>query len=238
MENELYHSGRKGMKWGQHIFCGRNCSKHGGKGKSTKGHAEEETVEQKKERILKSRSAKELYNNADLFTTQELNNAYTRLVLERNIKSLAPAEVSRGQKFVNDFTSKGENAHKVFDVTSKLYNDGAKVYNTFFKGDGDPLPLIKDNDKKPEKKADGGKSDKKVETKPDKSNNTKTEKANTGDVVGDGNSSKTAKATKRTTPETVDAEWNDIPISDLATTNSYSAGRDYVNYLLDYTDED
>lgn len=248
MENELYHDGRKGMKWGKHIFCGPHCSEHGKSGKrGKKQQSEEETPEQKKERILKSRSAKELYDNADLFTTQELNNAYTRLVLERNIKSLAPAEVSKGQQFVDKFTKTGDNAHKVFDTSSKLYNDAAKVYNTFFKGDNDPLPLIKDNDKKSndqnnsnnkktDKKADGKSQDKKSD-KPDESKSNKTE-THDGDVVGDGTSGKTAKATKPTTPEIIDADWNDVTVSDLSTSNSVSVGKEYVDYLLDYTDND
>lgn len=238
MENELYHDGRKGMKWGQHIFCGPHCSEHGKPGKrgKKKQTVEEETPEQKKERILKSRSAKELYNNADLFTDKELNDAYNRLVLERNIKNLAPAEVSRGQKFVNDFTSKGENAHKVFDVTSKLYNDGAKVYNTFFKGDGDPLPLIRDNDKKPDNKKATNKVDDK---KTDKSDNSKSDKSKTNDaeVVGEGTSGKTVKPNKPTSPETVDADWSDVSVRDIVTDKITVAGQRYIDYLLEYKDD-
>lgn len=236
--DELYHDGRKGMKWGQHIFCGPHCSEHGKSGKrgKKKQTVEEETPEQKKERILKSRSAKALYDNADLFTTQELNDAYSRLVLERNIKSLAPAEVSKGQQFVNKFTSTGDSVHKVFDTGSKLYNDTAKVYNTFFKGDGDPMPLIKDNDKKPENKktnnkADDKKSDKHDNSKPDKS------KTNDGEVVGEGTSGKTVKPNKPTSPETVDAEWTNVSVRDISTDNRTVAGQKYIDYLLEDEDD-
>lgn len=235
MENELYHYGRKGMKWYQNIF-----TKNKGKSSKSKSDPEDETPEQKKERILKSRSAKALYDNADLFTDKELNDAYNRLVLERNIKNLAPAEVSKGQKFVNKFTSVGDNTHKVFDTGSKLYNDAAKVYNTFFKGDGDPLPLLKDNDKKSENKPDNKKAANKVDDKKtDKSDNSKSNKteAADGDVVGEGTSGKTVKPNKPTSPETFDAEWRDVSVTDIATDNRTTAGQRYIDYLLEHEED-
>lgn len=159
MENirpdELYHYGRKGMKWYQNIFTSgkkartnRKRRKALEKARETKKQkaVEAETVAAKKERILKSRSAKELYDNAHLFTDQELQSAYNRLTLERNIKNLAPAEVSRGQQYVDSVNLKGRNIHDLVETSSKIYNDAAKVYNTFFKGDGKPWPMYGNND--------------------------------------------------------------------------------------------
>lgn len=117
---------------------------------------EQETLEQKKERVLKSRSAKELYENADLFTTQELQNAYNRLTLERNISNLAPKEIDKGKKFVEDSIRTAQTISNAIDTGSKLYNNVAKVYNSVTEeGRKNPLPVIGDNkDKKKDKKKD------------------------------------------------------------------------------------
>ena len=146
----LQHYGVLGMKWGvRKSSYNSSGSKRKRKGKKSTSEDEKSlSIEERKAKILKSRSAKDLYKNADLFTTQELQNAYNRLVLERNINSLSPKEVSKGQAFIDKSTKIGNNMHSVFDVSSKLYNDTAKVYNTFFRGDSDPWPIIKDNDGK------------------------------------------------------------------------------------------
>jgi len=241
--DELYHYGRKGMKWYQNIFTkGKN------KGGS-KSDQEDETPEQKKERILKSRSARALYDNADMFTTNELNNAYQRLVLEQNIRNLAPAEVSRGQKFVNKFNSSGKNVHDVFETSSKLYNDAAKLYNTFLKGDGDPLPLIKDNDKKSadnkpkdnkskESKPDNSKSDKTKSADSDKSKSsdnpadTSDKKVHTGTVQGEG----TSKRKEKSSP-VVDVDLSDVTVSEVSRSSTTLMGSSYVDNLLGYTEK-
>ena len=51
--DELCHAGRKGMRWGQHIFCGPNCDKHGSKGKKGKKQEEETTEAPAKQPDLK-----------------------------------------------------------------------------------------------------------------------------------------------------------------------------------------
>ena len=115
------------------------------------------SVEEQKEQILKSRSAKELYKHADLFSTNELDSAYHRLVLERNISSLIPKEIGRGEKFLDSFNKWSK---KMNDVTSNSingWNNFAKIYNTKKTGD-ERLPIIgeKEKDKKKDKKTDNG----------------------------------------------------------------------------------
>lgn len=120
-----------------------------------KEEKEKETLEQKKDRVLKSRSAKELYENADLFTTQELQSAYNRLSLERNISSLVPKDVNKGKQFVDNAIKTVKTLNDAIDTGSKLYNNIAKVYNSLTdEGRKKPLPMIGDNQKKDKKDDD------------------------------------------------------------------------------------
>ena len=120
-----------------------------------KEEKEKETLEQKKDRVLKSRSAKELYENADLFTTQELQSAYNRLSLERNISSLVPKDVNKGKQFVDNAIKTAKTLNDAIDTGSKLYNNVAKVYNSLTEeGRKKPLPMIKDDQKKDKKDDD------------------------------------------------------------------------------------
>lgn len=137
----LYHYGRKGMKWYQNIFGKKN------KGKASEPE-KEMTIEERKTAVLRSRSASELYKNADLFSDRELNVAYQRLCLEKNIANLEPKQASRGERFVDGTNKWGQKIHNLYTNGSNLYNDVAKLYNTFLKGGKSPLPIIRDNDKK------------------------------------------------------------------------------------------
>lgn len=136
--NELQHWGIKGQRWGVRRFQNEDGSLTAeGKKRYGKGNAEvkTETVEEKKARILKSRSARDLYKNADLFTNQELQDAYNRLVLERNIKGLAPAEVSKGEKFMDATINWGKKISDLAKVGTELYSNMEKIRKMI---DGEP----------------------------------------------------------------------------------------------------
>ena len=154
--NELYHFGIKGMKWGirrtptqlGHTTKNKNQRKNDKQALIKKAR-----IDKKKREVLKSRSAKELYKYANLFDTRELQEAYNRLQLERNIQNLVPKEVKKGQNFTQKIIKSGRTVSDLLDTGTKLYNNVAKIYNSTENGRANPVPLINgDGNKQKNKK--------------------------------------------------------------------------------------
>lgn len=154
--NELYHFGIKGMKWGirrtpaqlGHTTKNKNQRKNDKQALNKKAR-----IDKKKREVLKSRSAKELYKYANLFDTRELQEAYNRLQLERNIQNLVPKEVKKGQNFTQKVIKSGRTVSDLLDTGTKLYNNVAKIYNSTENGRANPIPLINgDGNKQKNKK--------------------------------------------------------------------------------------
>lgn len=277
--NELLHAGVKGMKWGQRLYQNKDGSltplgraRYGTKQNYTnakrkatiaaKKKAQEkeaakikkktgESPEEQKARILKSRSAKELYENAHLFTTQELQSAYNRLQLEKNIKDMAPKEVKKGEEFVNKSIDVMDKAAQTIQSGSKLYNGVARVLNAF--GDKD-LPIIDfgKGDGKKKNKSDDSEDSNKKEKKKTKKEEKKTEKQESkkdtktsddsnekesfeGEVFGEGTSKGSQSTSKgKRTADTIinDPEWRDVTPSNLPTTY-VNRGESFVTALLE-----
>lgn len=140
-DDYICHHGIKGMKWGIRRTpeqLGHAISKAKKKVKGAvekispkkkkpaaaasekKTDANEVDAETRKKQILESRSAKQLYDNANLFTTQELQAAYTRLTLERNIKNLEPKTVSKGQQYLDKYVKTANNLGAFLQSTNKV----------------------------------------------------------------------------------------------------------------------
>lgn len=174
------------------------------------------SIEERKQKILESRSAKELYNNADLFTTQELQQAYNRLVLEKNIKNLSPKEVSKGQQMLNKYVDTAENISKFLNSTNKVLSQVTRFKN-----------LIE------------GKGDKKKNDKKDNSDNKKDSNDNTRNK-NDNKSSNSAKKdtnTNKSSDEAVEADSYEVPKQKkTSTSEKYKTARDFVNDVADIYD--
>ena len=172
------------------------------------------SVEERKQKVLDSRSAKELYNNADLFTTQELQQAYNRLVLEKNIKNLSPKEVSKGQKMLDKYVNTAENISKFLNSTNKVLSQVNRFKN-----------LVE------------GKADAKNNNKKDKKDSKKSsdEKSKTPDESSDEKSTK--KESEQTVYEAVEADSYEVPKQKkTSTSEKYKTARDFVNDVADVYD--
>lgn len=181
------------------------------------------SLEERKQKVLESRSAKELYNNADLFTTQELQQAYNRLVLEKNIKNLSPKEVSKGQQMLNKYVDTAENISKFLNSTNKVLSQVTRFKN-----------LVE------------GKGDKKKNDKKDNSDNKKDSNDNTGNKNDDKSSNsykkdqkkgKNTNNTNNPSDEAVEADSYEVPKQKkTSTSEKYKTARDFVNDVADIYD--
>lgn len=107
------------------------------KEKRVKALEEQVSIEEKKAKIIKSRSARELYKNADLFDDKELEAATKRLKIEKQLKEMEPEAKSRGQKFLENANA----ADQAMKTVTGMVKSGADMYNTLNKylGDGKTL---------------------------------------------------------------------------------------------------
>lgn len=138
MEYELYHYGRKGMKWYQNIFTKhkeRVAAKKKRKAEKEKAEAEKRKVDvaEQKEKIRNSRSAEQVYKNAHLFTDKELTEIYNRLNTENNIKNLIPKKVNKGKKFVDSTADTAKSVSNLVNNATDLYKKVNAAYKLFNK---------------------------------------------------------------------------------------------------------
>lgn len=185
------------------------------------------SLEERKQKVLESRSAKELYNNADLFTTQELQQAYNRLVLEKNIKSLSPKEVSKGQQMLNKYVDSAENISKFLNSTNKVLSQVTRFKN-LVEGKGDK----KKNDKKNDKKDKKDNSDNKKDSNDNTKNKNDNESSNSSEK-----DSKKNQNTSKSSDEAVEADSYEVPKQKkTSTSEKYKTARDFVNEVTDVYD--
>lgn len=117
------------------------------KNKATTVNSEElqkMTVDEQKQAILKQRSGKALYKNADLFTTDELAAATRRLQLEKTLREIDPKQKSKGEQYLD----KAKKLNDTMNTVTNTIESGAKLYQTINKYLGTETSDAKKKEKK------------------------------------------------------------------------------------------
>lgn len=130
MENELYHYGRKGMKWYQNIFTS------GKKGSGRKGAADDESNE--KPKLPPDRTSKKALKS---MSNEDLTARLERLKLEKELRELeGKAYPTKGKDFVLKVLEKsGDNIATQFttlimgEATNKVLQEIMGHYNPKYK---------------------------------------------------------------------------------------------------------
>lgn len=100
-EEYLAHVGVLGMKWGKRKAQTPRIA---------------ETTEQRRERVLKSTNAKEIYANRDLLTTIELTEKINRINTEKRLAELSASERTANQQKIDKVLKIGKTVNEVYQV--------------------------------------------------------------------------------------------------------------------------
>lgn len=103
-EEYLAHFGVLGMKWGKRKAQTPQIA---------------ETTEQRRERVLKSTNAKELYVNRDVLSTAEITERMNRIKTEKQLAELSAAEKSSMQEKIDKIVKIGSTINDVYTAYNK-----------------------------------------------------------------------------------------------------------------------
>lgn len=148
-EDELYHYGRKGMKWYQNIFTSgkeRKARKRRLKNleKARQAKTDKKILEDEKKKAIESGSAKDVMKFQGKYTPAEMQYITTRLNWERSMKDLQSKEISSGKNAADKVFEKVGKVTDYANTGIKAWNTFANVYNAFTSKDVS-LPKIDTN---------------------------------------------------------------------------------------------
>lgn len=108
--NELFHYGRKGMKWGQNIFASNKNKKSNAKAPHHEDY----------DRAHKPKSVKSMSDD-------ELRKRLNRLQMEKNYSDLDPGKIASGKKIVSRVIRAGATLASVTGTALTVYNNFDKI---------------------------------------------------------------------------------------------------------------
>lgn len=187
MENELYHYGRKGMKWYQKIFTKQGAAarkKEKAAKEAAKQKRSKEEYEADKLKAVKSGSAKDLLKFKGDLTPEQMSFAINRIRWEQDMTKISDSEISAGQKKANKFFGGLDNVTEKTVSALKAYNTFANIYNAFTGTDKKQLPTIRTDNTK----------DNREERKKEEKERTKKEKTSSSEPTSKNTKSKETPA--------------------------------------------
>ena len=115
--NELYHYGVLGMKWGVRKDRGGGVSKTGRRRKSVKERPPAH------EDYKKAHSKKSVREMSD----EELRSRINRLDMERRYKDLKPDTKNRGKRYINSIIKTGTTVATITGTALTIYSNADKI---------------------------------------------------------------------------------------------------------------
>ena len=100
-EEYIAHVGVLGMRWGK---------------RKAKTPEIDETPEQRRQRVLKSTNAKELYGNRDVLSTAEITERMNRIKTEKQLAELSAEEKTSAQQKIDKILKIGKTVNEVYQV--------------------------------------------------------------------------------------------------------------------------
>lgn len=118
--NELTHWGIRGMRWGIRRYQNKDGSLTAA-GKKRRGiddsdDKDSESTEAKRERLLKSTNASELYKNRNILTTAEINERLNRIDTERRLSEAAAKESKPKKTAIDKVNTVLKYGNKINDI--------------------------------------------------------------------------------------------------------------------------
>ena len=149
LTNELYHHGILGQKWGVRRFQNPDGTLTEA-GKKRYGTAENfeagktlKSIKKERDKIdkaIKSGNPEEVSKNFSKMSSQELQEAFSRIQYNTKISELKTQQVTAGKEKLAEIVAVGTTMKNAMQTVSDVYNVSAKTYNAFAKGK--KLPII------------------------------------------------------------------------------------------------